>query len=154
MCGPIRNSCSMTQAQVGDQVTIHYEGKLTDGMVFDSSRSREPLSFKLGAKQVIPGFDAAVQGMDIGEQKTVTIEPAKGYGDRRAELIFRVNRKQVPTNLPIEVGSQLQLPTANGQAVPVMVVELQGDQVTLDGNHPLAGETLTFEIELIAIESA
>ncbi len=144
----------MTQAKAGDQVTIHYEGKLADGMVFDSSRSRDPLSFKLGAQQVIPGFDAAVQGMKVEEQKTVTIEPAEGYGDRRAELIFRVNRQQVPTNLPLEVGSQLQLPTADGQAVPVMVVELNEDQVTLDGNHPLAGETLTFDIELISLESA
>lgn len=141
----------MTQAKTGDTATIHYEGKLSDGMVFDSSRERQPLSFELGAKQVIAGFDAAVQGMSVGDRKAVEIEPAQAYGDRRAELIFRVNRKQVPTNLPLEVGSQLQLPTANGQAVPVMVVELQGDQVTLDGNHPLAGETLTFEIELIAI---
>lgn len=144
----------MTQAKAGDQATIHYEGKLADGMVFDSSRTRQPLSFKLGAQQVIAGFDAAVQGMTIGEQKTITIDPSEGYGDRRTELIFRVNRQQVPTNLPLEVGSQLQLPTADGQAVPVMVVELTEDQVTLDGNHPLAGETLTFDIELMALESA
>ena len=143
----------MTQAKAGDTATIHYEGKLSDGMVFDSSRERQPLSFKLGTKQVIPGFDIAVQGMEVGDRKTIEISPSQAYGDRRAELIFRVNRKQVPTNLPLEVGSQLQLPTADGQAVPVMVVELQEDQVTLDGNHPLAGETLTFDIELINLES-
>ncbi len=144
----------MSQAKVGDTATIHYEGKLSDGMVFDSSRERQPLSFKLGAKQVIAGFDAAVQGMSVGDRKTIKISPDQAYGDRRTELIFRVNRKQVPTNLPLEIGSQLQLPTASGEAVPVMVVELNGDQVTLDGNHPLAGETLTFEIELIALAIA
>lgn len=143
----------MTQAKAGDTATIHYEGKLSDGMVFDSSRERQPLSFELGAKQVIPGFDTAVAGMGVGDRKTVEISPAQAYGDRRAELIFRVNRKQVPTNLPLEIGSQVKLPTASG-AIPVMVVELNGDQVTLDGNHPLAGETLTFEIELISLESA
>ncbi len=141
----------MTQAKAGDTATIHYEGKLSDGMVFDSSRERQPLSFELGAKQVIAGFDAAVQGMSVGDRKTVEIEPDQAYGNRQAELIFRVNRKQVPTNLPLEVGSQLQLPTAEGQAIPVMVVELNGDQVTLDGNHPLAGEILTFDIELIEL---
>jgi len=134
-------------------VTIHYEGKLSDGMVFDSSRDRQPLSFKLGSKQVIPGFDAAVQGMAIGDHKTVEISPEQAYGDRRIELIFRVKRQQIPTNQPLEIGSQLQLPTQNGQTIPVMIMEFSGDQVTLDGNHPLAGETLIFDVELLNLKS-
>ena len=152
MCKRIKTLNNMLSAKAGDTVTIHYEGRLADGAVFDSSRHRSPLSFQIGAQQVIVGFDKAVQGMVIGEQQTITILPAEGYGDRRTELIFRVNRQQVPTNLPLEVGSQIKLPTAEGKSIPVMVIELDGDKLTLDGNHPLAGETLTFEIELIAIE--
>lgn len=141
----------MTSAKTGDQVTLHYIGQLSDGTVFDSSRDRQPLRFQLGKCQVIPGFDAAVQGMAVGEQKTVIIPADQAYGDRQPQLIFRVSRQQVPTNLPLEVGTQLQLPTAEGRAVPVMVLAIEGDRLVLDGNHPLAGEELRFEIELLAL---
>ncbi|NJN31456.1 MAG: peptidylprolyl isomerase [Synechococcales cyanobacterium RM1_1_8] len=141
-----------SQAQTRDSVTIHYQGSLADGLVFDCSRDRQPLTFELGAGQVMAALEAAVVGMAPGEVKRIQLRPDQAYGERRAELIFRVDRRQVPTHLPLEVGMQIQLPTVPD--LPVMVVEIQGDRVVLDGNHPLAGEALTFEIELLQIGPA
>lgn len=142
----------MIRAQVGDPVALHYTGKLADGTTFDSSRARhQPVRFELGAGQVIAGLEQAVQGMAVGDRKTVTIAADQAYGPRQAALVFRVNRQQVPTRQPLTVGMQLQLPTADGSMIPVMVLELAGEQVVLDGNHPLAGEILTFEIELLEV---
>ncbi len=142
---------SMAQAKTGDSVSIHYTGKLQDGTVFDSSRDRDPLQFAIGKGEVIPGFEAAVVGMTPGDAKTEVIPAEKAYGPRQPEMVMVVERQQIPADIPLDVGLQLQLQGPAGQAVPVMVTDLSEAEVTLDANHPLAGETLIFDIELVAI---
>ena len=141
---------STQQAQAGDTVRVHYTGTLDDGTEFDSSVGREPLEFTLGAGQVVPGFDAAVTGMRVGERKTVTIPAADAYGDPRPELLVTVPRAQVPPNMQPRVGQRLQV-GRGAQAVPVVVHEVTEEHVILDGNHPLAGQDLTFALELVEI---
>ena len=141
----------MVQAKPGDTVKIHYIGKLDDGTVFDSSANREPLEFTLNEGQVIPGFDQAVMGMSPGESKTEKIPMDQAYGPRIPEMVIEVNRQQMPPDLEPEGGQQLQLQQANGQTIPVLVTEVTESKVTLDANHPLAGEDLTFDIQLVEI---
>ncbi len=143
----------MLQAKVGDTVTVHYTGKLQDGTVFDSSDGREPLAFQLGAGQVIPGFEQAIVGMSVGDSLTQNIPCAQAYGPRSDEMAFKVDRQQVPPEVPLQLGLQLQLQDPAGNPVPVMVVELTDEYVVLDANHPLAGEDLTFEIELVNLDA-
>ena len=140
----------MAQAKSGDTVRVHYTGTLTDGTEFDSSRGREPLEFTLGAGQVVPGFEAAITGMRPGETKTVTIPAAEAYGDPRDELLLTVPRTQIPPNVQPRVGQRLQVGRGE-QAFPVVVHEVTDDHVVLDGNHPLAGQDLTFALELVGI---
>jgi peptidylprolyl isomerase len=141
----------MIQAKPGDTVKIHYTGKLEDGTVFDSSVNREPLEFTLNGGQVIPGFEQAVVGMMPGESKTQKIPMDQAYGPYRSEMVIEVSRQQLPADLQPEVGQQLQVQQPNGQAVPVFVTEVTDATVTLDANHPLAGEDLTFDIQLVEI---
>ncbi len=141
----------MSTAKNGDTVKIHYTGTLDDGSVFDSSTEREPLSFKLGAGQVIPGFEEAVLGMNAGDSKKVRIPVEKAYGPRNEELIITVPRDQVPPEITPELGLKLQLGGANGEIIMVEVVEVNDDTISLDANPPLAGKDLNFEIELVAI---
>ncbi|MEM8809647.1 MAG: peptidylprolyl isomerase [Cyanobacteria bacterium P01_G01_bin.38] len=142
----------MAQAKQGDTVLIHYTGKLDDGSVFDSSIERDPLEFSIGAGRVIPGFESAVLGMAPGESKVETIPSEQAYGPRREEMVVEVNRAQIPEEIPLGVGVQLQMQGPQGQQVPVMVTEVSDAKVTLDANHPLAGENLTFEIQLVEIQ--
>lgn len=141
----------MTAAKAGDSVKIHYTGKLADGTVFDSSSGREPLGFTIGSGEVIPGFDAAVTGMKVGEAKSVTIPMDQAYGPRNDQLIIEVPRDQVPPDINPEVGQQLQMGGPNGELVVVRVVGVDERMVVLDANPPLAGEELNFELELVAI---
>ena len=141
----------MAAAKKGDNVKIHYKGTLQDGSVFDSSEGREPLGFTLGSGQVIPGFDEAVMGMTTGEKKNVTIPADMAYGSRNDELVMPVPISQVPEDLNPEVGQQLQVGGPNGQPVLVTVVEITDENIMLDANPPLAGEDLTFDIELVSI---
>ncbi len=141
----------MTQAKAGDNVKVHYTGKLDDGTVFDSSAEREPLEFSLGSGNVIPGFEEAIVGMAPGESKTATIPPDQAYGPRRDELAIAVEKEQIPTDLAVEVGQQLQISQNNGQVIPVIVTDVSDSKVTLDANHPLAGQQLTFDIELVEV---
>lgn len=136
--------------QSGDSVRVHYTGTLADGSEFDSSRGRDPLAFTAGAGQVVPGFDAAVLGMETGETKTVTIPAAQAYGEPDPEQQLVVPKAEVPDG--VTVGDQLQLGMPNGGAVVVRVAEIEGEEVTLDANHELAGQDLTFEITLVEIE--
>lgn len=139
-------------AQPGDTVQVHYRGTLDDGSQFDSSFGREPLAFTIGAGQVIEGFEAAVTGMAVGEKKTVRIPPQDAYGERRDELVVQIARAQVPEHIELKLGMGLQLQQPDGRPVSVTVAALDETHVTLDANHPLAGEALTFELELVAIE--
>jgi peptidylprolyl isomerase len=141
------------EAKPGDTVRIHYTGTLQDGSEFDSSRDREPLAFTIGAGEVIPGFDAAVTGMTVGESRTVTIPAAEAYGAHRPELVVEVPRAQVPPQITPRVGQRLQLGRGD-QALMVVVREMSEETLTLDGNHPLAGEDLTFALELVEVQEA
>lgn len=142
----------MATAKTGDTVRVHYTGSLTDGTVFDSSREREPLSFQVGAGQVIPGFNDAVEGMEVGDKIDVTVESKDAYGDYREDFVINVNPTDIPDEIDPEVGMDLQLHQEDGGAIPVKITEVTDDAVTLDANHPLAGKDLKFEIELVGIE--
>jgi len=141
----------MTQAKSGDTVRIHYTGTLDDGTEFDSSAGRDPLEFALGGGQVIPGFDSAVDGMALGESKSVTIPPDEAYGQRHEQLVQQVPRTTLPEDMEPAVGMQLQSKSPDGQVMNLVVTEIVDDSITVDANHPLAGQTLTFAIELVEI---
>lgn len=141
----------MTQVKTGDTVRIHYTGTLADGSVFDTSEGRDPLEFQVAAGQIIPGLDAALPGMAVGEKKVVEVPCAEAYGDANPQAVQAVPRAEIPADLPLEVGSQLQVQTTDGQVMPVTIAEVTEDTVTLDANHPLAGKDLTFAIELVGI---
>lgn len=141
----------MTQVQQGDTVKVHYTGKLKDGTVFDSSVSRDPLQFTLGQGQIIPGFEQAVVGMNLGESKTEKIPANQAYGQRREDMVIEVDRQQLPADLQPEIGQQLQVSQTAGQAIPVVITDVSESAVILDANHPLAGEDLIFDIQLLEI---
>jgi peptidylprolyl isomerase len=143
----------MQQAKKGDTVHVHYKGSLDDGSVFDSSAGSDPISFTLGSGEVIPGFENAIEGMTIGDKKTSRMEPADAYGERREELVFSVGRDQMPEGDEIEVGDMLQVGFPDGSSSAVTVAAVEEDAVQLDANHPLAGKALTFELELVGIDS-
>lgn len=140
------------QAQRGDTVQIHYTGSLEDGTVFDSSQGNDPIAFTIGAGEVIPGFEEAVVGMSIGDTKRQTIESENAYGEHRDELMFNVSRDQVPPDTEVSIGDLLQVGLADGQTATVMVAEIDDEKLVLDANHPLAGKTLIFDLELVGIE--
>lgn len=142
----------MPTAQSGDKVRIHYKGTLSDGTVFDSSEGREPLEFKLGEGMVIPGFEQAVLGLEIGASVVKTIPADQAYGPHQEEMVLVLPRDQFPEDMEIEIGQMLQLQGPGGY-LEVVVAHIEGDQITLDGNHPLAGEDLTFSITLDSIAS-
>lgn len=140
----------MATAQAGDRVKVHYKGFLENGEQFDSSEGQEPLEFVLGEQMVIQGFDQGVVGMDTGETRKLTIPPEEAYGTRNDQLIGKVEKDQLPQDAPPEVGMVYNLNTPQGP-FPVRVVEMDDATVTLDGNHPLADQTLIFEIELVEV---
>lgn len=141
----------MSEAKQGDRVSVHYTGRLDDGTEFDSSRDRSPLEFTIGEGQVIPGFEEAVVGMDVDESKTISIPATEAYGDYRQEMMFSIERTELPPGLEPEVGQRLQKGEPDGSNMVVTVVEISQESVTLDANHPLAGKDLTFDIQLTAI---
>ena len=141
----------MTQAKQGDTVNIHYTGKLEDGTVFDTSRSRHPLQFTIGKGQVIAGFEQAVIGMNLGESRTATVPVEQAYGQRRQDMIVTIQRDQLPPDLNPAVGQRLELTQTDDQTILVTVTDMTDATLTLDANHPLAGKDLTFEIELLKI---
>jgi peptidylprolyl isomerase len=141
----------MTHAKQGDTVKVHYTGKLEDGTVFDSSVNREPLEFAIGTGSLIPGFEQAVIGMAPGESKTEHIAAEQAYGEHREDMVLVVDRQQMPEDMQVGVGQQLQIRQQTGQTIPVVVTDVSDSQITLDANHPLAGEDLTFDIQLLEI---
>ena len=141
----------MSKAKSGDKVRIHYTGKLDDGTQFDSSEGRDPLEFDLGSGGVIPGFDSAVDGMAVGENKSVKIESEEAYGPRHEELIQDLPKSELPDDMELSVGLQLQAQNPEGQVMRFMITAVTGDIITVDGNHPLAGQALNFDIELVEI---
>jgi FKBP-type peptidyl-prolyl cis-trans isomerase 2 len=134
----------------GNTVNVHYVGKFTDGNVFDTSEGREPLQFELGAGQLIPGFEAAVLGKEIGDKVTANISAEDAYGAYKEDLIVKVPLDKMPGS--VEVGQTLEADGDDGQSLQVTVVEINEDHVLIDGNHPLAGKSLIFDIEVISIQ--
>ncbi|MCI5098449.1 MAG: peptidylprolyl isomerase [Rhodobacteraceae bacterium] len=141
----------MTEVKNGDTVRIHYTGTLADGSVFDSSEGRDPLEFTVGARQVIEGMDSELPGMTVGEKKTLNIPCDKAYGPLNPAARQAIPREGIPDHIPLEIGTQLQMQSPEGQVLPVTVVEVDDATVTLDANHPLAGKDLIFDIELVSI---
>ena len=142
---------SAKKTRSGDKIKVHYTGKFKDGTVFDSSRERDPLEFTIGAGQLIKGFDQGVRGMEVGEQKTVEIPQEEAYGKKAKSAIVVVKKAEFPDGITPKVGQQLQTEGDEGRPVNVRVTKIKGDDITLDANHPLAGKTLIFDIELIEI---
>lgn len=134
----------------GNIVNVHYTGKFADGNVFDSSEGGETLQFELGAGQLIPGFEAAVLGKEVGEKLTAVISPEDGYGLVNEEYIVKVPIDKMPGD--VEVGQTLEASGEDGQSLQVTVVEINEDHVVIDGNHPLAGKDLIFDIEIVSIQ--
>lgn len=144
----------MQQVQSGDTVRVHYHGRLTDGTTFDSSEGRDPLEFEVGSGMVIAGFDNGVIGMVIGDKRTVNIAVEEAYGPKNPEMVIEFPRDQVPEGMPLEKGMRLNLNNSEGQVVPVVITDVLDETILLDANHPLAGEDLVFDIELVEIVPA
>ena len=136
--------------QNGNTVNVHYTGRLTNGEVFDSSEGKAPLSFTVGSGQIIPGFENAIIGKNVGDKVTVNIPPAQAYGEFREDLLIKVPNTQLPG--PVEVGMSLQAQSDNGANVNVTVVEVNEDHAVIDGNHPFAGKELIFDIEVVNVQ--
>jgi peptidylprolyl isomerase len=136
----------------GNQVSVHYTGTFEDGEVFDSSQDRGPLSFEVGAGQMIQGFDQAVLGMKQGETKKITLAPEEAYGPRNEELLIDIPSAQFPEDMKLEVGMMLQLTNQAGQPVPATVAGISAESVKMDVNHPMAGKTLVFDIEIVEVK--
>ena len=141
----------MSQAKSGDTVKIHYTGTLEDGTEFDSSAGGEPLEFTLGSGNVIPAFDKAVQGMAVGETKSINIPPEDAYGPRNDQMIQEVPKSALPGDLEPAEGMALRAHGPDGQVMNLTVIAVADTSITVDGNHPLAGKALNFDIELVAI---
>ena len=141
----------MSKVKEGDTVKVHYTGTLTDGTVFDTSEEREPLEFTLGQGQLIPGFEKAVVGMNVGDSTEVEIPSDDAYGESREDLVISVPKDQLPDDVEPQVGMQLQVNQQDGQPIPVRITDVGEENLTLDANHPLAGQDLKFEIELVEI---
>lgn len=142
----------MSEAKKGDRVRVHYTGKLEDGTVFDTSTDREPLEFTLGEKQVIPGFEKAVEGMAPGQSKTAVIAATDAYGQHNPEMVLSVPREHLPDDFEPEIGEPLELRRSDGRTFVVTVTGATAGDVTVDANHPLAGKDLTFDIELVEVK--
>lgn len=141
----------MRQVKTGDTVKVHYHGRLTDGTTFDSSADREPLEFEVGAGMMIPGFDSGVVGMEVGEKKTLNIPATEAYGDVQDDMFMEFPLDRFPPDMNPEVGMSLNMSNGQGQHFPVVIAEVKEEVVILDGNHPLAGQDLVFDIEIMDI---
>ncbi len=142
----------MAEVKSGDTVKVHYHGKLTDGTTFDSSEGREPLEFEVGSGSVIAGFDNGVTGMKVGDKKTITIPVDEAYGQIQNDLLMEFPIDRFPADMKPEAGMELNMSNGAGQDFPVVITEVRDSSVILDANHPLAGEDLTFDLELVEIK--
>jgi peptidylprolyl isomerase len=142
---------SMAQVKSGDKIKVHYHGKLTSGETFDSSEGRDPLEFEVGSGMVIKGFDDGVTGMAVGEKKTINIPFDEAYGPRNPDMVIDMPKDRFPSDMEITVGMPLVMNDGQGQQFQVTIVEIEEESVKLDANHPLAGQDLIFDLELVEI---
>lgn len=143
----------MSQVKANDTVKVHYTGKLTDGQVFDSSVERgEPIEFTMGQGQLIPGFEKGLIDMKVNEKKTINIPKEEAYGEPREELIQEVQKSQLPEEIKPEVGMGLVSKSPDGQEMNLVVRDVKEDTIVVDGNHPLAGKDLVFDLEVVEIK--
>lgn len=143
----------MNTVETGNFVSVHYKGTLKNGEVFDTSEGRHPMEVQMGAEQIITGFENALMGMSLNEKKVFTLEPEQAYGHKDDSLTHSFNRSEIPAEMEIEVGQTVALSSPEGQQVPAQIVEANDQKVVVDLNHPLAGEALTFDIEIVGISS-
>ena len=141
----------MQQVKKGDQVKVHYHGRLNSGETFDKSEGREPLEFEVGSGMVIKGFDDCVSGMKVGDKKTINIPAENAYGEKSAEMLIEYPKSQFPEQIELQIGTDLMMSSASGQQFQVKIADIKDDVVILDANHPLAGQELVFDIELVEI---
>ena len=141
----------MTNVKKGDKVKVEYTGKFSDGEVFDKSEGRGPLCFEVGAKQVVPGFDQAIEGMELNKEKTFTLKPEEAYGEIRAELVQEVPRDKLPKEPEPKEGMMLMMSAPTGQQIPARITKVTADKVTIDINHPLAGKELIFTVKVVGV---
>ena len=137
------------------KVTLEYEGKLEDGQVFDSSQNgdhQHPLTFTVGEKQVIPGFEQGVLGLEVGQEKEIALEPKDAYGERNEMMVQKVPRDKLPEEIKPEKGMVLALNSPDGKQIPVPITDVSETEVTLDMNHPLAGKKLIFKVKIVSVE--
>ena len=142
----------MTEVKENDTVKVHYTGKLADGQVFDSSREREPIEFTMGQGQIIPGFEKGLLNMKVNEKKTIEIPSDEAYGEPRQDLIQEVDKSQLPPEVKPEPGMGLVSKSPDGREMNLVVKEVKDDSIVVDGNHPLAGKDLTFDLEVVEIK--
>jgi len=141
----------MQKVKSGDKVKVHYHGRLTDGQTFDKSEGREPLEFEVGSGMVIKGFDDGVTGMSVGDKKTINIPFNEAYGPKNPDMIIDMPKDRFPKDIELEIGMPLAMSDGQGQQFEVIVTQLKEESVVLDANHPLAGQDLIFDLELIEI---
>lgn len=141
----------MNKAQEGDTVTVTFQGLLEDGSVFDACDESDPLTFVLGNNEVLPGMELAVMGMQEGDQKTVVLPPEQGFGARRPHLVDEVAIAALPRHLALKVGDRLEVEAEDGTAFKLLIIDRSEETITLDANHPLAGRSLTLQIEMVTI---
>lgn len=141
------------KAKLGDQVSVHYKGKLKDGTEFDSSKEDDPIEFKIGEGQLIPGFEQAIVGMEPGETKTEEVPYEGAYGEKREDLVMELDKGKVPDHIDPQEGDRLEIKQDEGENIPVTVTKVTEEALTIDANHPLAGQDLVFDLELVEIKS-
>jgi len=141
----------MSEVKQGDTVHIHYTGRLVDGTEFDSSSGRDPLSFEVGAGQIIPGLEKGIVGMSVGEKQTITVPSDEAYGPHRPEGVQEVPKSALPADMDPQVGGMLQAVGGDGQRINLVVTDVGAESITVDANHPLAGKDLIFDIEVMAV---
>ena len=141
----------MSQAKDGDTVKVHFTGRLENGEVFVKSEEDQPIDLTLGTGELIPGVERAIVGMEGGEKKTITVPPEQAYGPRQDDLMVEIDKSNLPEHVTPAIGKGLRIRQSDGDDIPVIISEMTENTVTLDGNHPLAGATLFFDLQLVEI---
>ena len=144
----------MSQVKENNTVKVNYTGKLSDGQVFDSSEGKEPIEFTLGQGRLIPGFEKGLIDMGLNEKKTITIPKEEAYGEVNKDLIQEVKKSELPQEMAPEVGMGLVSKSPDGQEMNLLVIEVKEETIVIDGNHPLAGKELIFDLEVLEIKDS